>query len=255
MLEINHLNFAREGRTLLAIDKLNLDPKGFTLVLGHNGSGKSTLLKLLARQELPSSGSIRLNGQSLESLSQRQLAQQIAYLPQQLPDAPGLTVTELVRLGRFPWRGLFGRYGQQDKQLVSEAIAQTGLTEFAQCSVDQLSGGERQRAWIAMLLAQQAPLLMLDEPTAALDLAHQYQLLELLQRLHQERGCGVIVILHDLNLALRFAKQILALKSGAVAFQGTQQQFANPETLSELFGVAIELIPHGSGKVATVCEH
>ncbi|WP_271272846.1 ABC transporter ATP-binding protein [Aliamphritea hakodatensis] len=253
MFELNAIRVHRNGRNILDIDSLQLDTDSFTLLLGHNGSGKSTLLNLLARQTTPDEGTVQFNGVPLSSLKQRQLAREIAYLPQHLPEAPGLTVKELVRLGRFPWRGLLGRYTPKDTQTINHAIEQTGVTGFADTLVDQLSGGERQRAWIAMLLAQESPLLILDEPTAALDLAHQYELLSMLKNLHVQHNRGVILVLHDINLALRFASQVIALKEGYPAFQGDIAQFADQQSLSDLFNIHLELLERDNHKVAIVC--
>lgn len=253
MFELNAIRVHRNGRNILDIDSLQLDTDSFTLLLGHNGSGKSTLLNLLARQTTPDEGTVQFNGVPLSSLKQRQLAREIAYLPQHLPEAPGLTVKELVRLGRFPWRGLLGRYTPKDTQTINHAMEQTGVTGFADTLVDQLSGGERQRAWIAMLLAQESPLLILDEPTAALDLAHQYELLSMLKNLHVQHNRGVILVLHDINLALRFASQVIALKEGCPAFQGDIAQFADQQSLSDLFNIHLELLERDNHKVAIVC--
>lgn len=253
MYQLRNINVNRAGRQLLSIDQLTIDPRGFTVVLGHNGSGKSTLLNILARQLAPDCGELHFNEAPLHKLKQRELAQQIAYLPQHLPEAPGLSVRELVKLGRFPWRGVLGRYRSQDYQFIEEAMGQTATHALADSLVDQLSGGERQRAWVAMLLAQQSPLLILDEPTAALDLAHQYELLRLLKKLHSEQGRGVIVVLHDINLALRFADQVLTLQRGKVTFQGGVERFANAANISELFGIEVEVLTHRASKVAVVC--
>ncbi|WP_261843479.1 ABC transporter ATP-binding protein [Aliamphritea ceti] len=253
MFELDNIQIHRNQRQILDIDHLQISSDSFTLLLGHNGSGKSTLLNLMARQVHPDKGGINFNEQPLNKLKQRQLAREIAYLPQHLPDAPGLTVKELVRLGRFPWRGLLGRYSAEDNHKITQALLQTGVADFANTLVDQLSGGERQRAWIAMLLAQESPVLILDEPTAALDLAHQYELLSMLKELHQQHNRGVIIVLHDINLALRFASQVIVLKQGKLAFQGDIEQFANQQSLSNLFNVNIELLNHQNNKVAVVC--
>ncbi|MCJ8338678.1 MAG: ABC transporter ATP-binding protein [Pseudomonadales bacterium] len=255
MLQLNNVRVSRDNREILHIKQLQIDTGKFNLILGHNGSGKSTLAKLLAGQIQADSGTVLINAKASDKYKPRELAQEIGYLPQYLPQAPGLTVAELVKLGRFPWRGILGRWRDQDRSIIDTAIAQTDLGGFTDTLVDQLSGGERQRAWIAMLLAQQAKVLILDEPTAALDLAHQYQLLKLLQKLHREQGCGVIVVLHDVNLALRFASEVLALQQGRVFYQGDVEQFADPALLSKLFNVDIVLLDHpqSADKVAVVC--
>ena len=255
MLQLSNIKISRNNREILHIDNLQIDTSKFNLVLGHNGSGKSTLAKLLAGQMQPDSGEILLNGQKVTSIKPRALAKEIGYLPQYLPQAPGLSVAELVKLGRFPWRGALGRWRSEDKDIIEQAMIQTDIQAFSSSHIDQLSGGERQRAWIAMLLAQQAKVLILDEPTAALDLAHQYQLLSLLKKLHQEQNRGVIVVLHDINLALRFAQEILALQNGTVFYQGGLTQFKNDELLSKLFNLPLTLLdhPNHNDKVAVVC--
>ncbi len=247
MLHLSSIQVERQGRTILAIDELNLNEKEITVILGHNGSGKSTLMKLLARQIVPDRGDILFDGQPLSLMSQKILARNIAYLPQHLPTADGLNVRELVRLGRFPWRGLLGRWQQDDEQFIEQAISDTDLDEYADSAVDSMSGGERQRAWIAMLLAQQTPYMLLDEPTSALDLSHQYSLMSLLHRLNRATGRGVVIILHDINLAARFADRILALKQGVIIFDDKPQALMNNESLTALYDMPIQTLQHPHG--------
>ncbi|WP_375055566.1 ABC transporter ATP-binding protein [Zobellella sp. DQSA1] len=244
MLELQGIRVHRDNRTILSLDELSLAEDAFTVILGHNGSGKSTLMKLLARQMPPDAGSITLDDRPLGHYSQREFARRIAFLPQRLPEVAGLNVRELVRLGRFPWRGMLGRWQRRDHALVDQAMSHTRVEHHADRQADLLSGGERQRAWVAMLLAQQAPLLLLDEPTSALDLSHQYELLKLLQTLNREQGRGVIVILHDLNLALRFADRIVALKAGRLLFDRAPAELMSEQLLSELYNIPIRLIDH-----------
>ncbi|CAG8999844.1 MAG: Iron(3+)-hydroxamate import ATP-binding protein FhuC [Candidatus Celerinatantimonas neptuna] len=244
MLKLDNIRVEREQRDILSIPALNIQFDQLTVVLGHNGSGKSTLLSLLARQISPDAGTITFKGRNLGDYTPKQLARKIAYLPQNLPSVAGLTVTELVRLGRFPWRGSFGRWRADDQEIIDQAIAETQLVEFSQHQVNALSGGERQRAWIAMLLAQQSPLLLLDEPTSALDPAHQYELMQLLQRLNHEQQRGIVVILHDINLALRYAQRIIALKQGKLIFDGKPEKLLNPQHLHRLYGVDMQIIEH-----------
>ncbi len=260
MFTLSDIQMVRGGRTILAIESLSIPTTELTVVLGHNGSGKSTLVSLLSGQQMPDTGNLLLNGQSLAQYSPKSLAKAVAFLPQKLPTSAGLTVRELVRLGRFPWRGAFGRWTVSDEQAIDHAMEQTGVTAFANTLADELSGGERQRAWVAMLLAQQSPVLILDEPTSALDIHHQYQLMSLLAELNQQQGCGIIVILHDLNLALRYASHIVALKGGRVAFDGSIELMLDERRLSELYHSPIQLLdhPHPSSdsktnKVAIVC--
>ncbi|MAC45356.1 MAG: ABC transporter [Oceanospirillum sp.] len=261
MFELNNIRIERNQRTILQLDQLSIDDKAFTVILGHNGSGKSTLMNLLARQLIADQGDIHFQGQALSALSQKMLARQIAFLPQRLPEVAGLTVRELVRQGRFPWRGTLGRWQKEDQQIIQHAMQQTQVTDYADTLADHLSGGERQRAWIAMLLAQQSPVLLLDEPTSALDLSHQYELMALLKQLNQQTGKGVIVILHDLNLVSRFADQVIALKAGRLFYQGPvhgrndEDSFLNSERLSELYQIPVQLMEHPENlhKVAVVC--
>ncbi|PAU81733.1 ABC transporter [Halovibrio salipaludis] len=241
-LSLSDIRVHRDGRTILGVDRLTLGDGEFTAVLGHNGSGKSTLMQIMARQMKPDQGVIHLDGQPLERYGQRDLARRMAFLPQQLPEVAGLDVRELVRLGRFPWRGLVRRWQSGDAMAVDWALEQTGMGEYATHLVDELSGGERQRAWIAMLLAQEAPLLLLDEPTSALDLSHQYECMALLRGLNRSAGRGVVVILHDVNLAARYADRVIALKHGEVAFDGTPDAMLSPNLLSTLYGIDINLI-------------
>jgi iron complex transport system ATP-binding protein len=245
MFKLSDITRTHGTRVVLDIDQLTLGGEGVTAILGHNGSGKSTLMSILARQDQPNSGSIAFNGTLLNELSQLFLAQSIAYLPQKLPPVAGLTVRELVRLGRFPWRGAFGRWRTDDHAAVDRAMALTNCTDLAERLADLTSGGERQRAWIAMLLAQDAPVLLLDEPTAALDLAHGYEVMRLLRDLAQAAGKRVIVIVHDINLAARFCDHIVALKDGKIAFSGSPKDLLNTQILNSLYNIDMALLPVG----------
>lgn len=260
MFQLFNVKIIRNGRKIFTVEHLNIPTDELTVILGHNGSGKSTLVNLLSGQLLPDEGQVELNSNSLSTLRTKQRAKQIAYLPQKLPSSAGLTVEELVRLGRFPWRGTLGRWKANDKHIITEAMERTGVSGFSHSLMDNLSGGERQRAWVSMLLAQQSPILILDEPTSALDVHHQFQLMSLLAELNKTEGVGIIVILHDLNLALRYATHIIALKKGEVAFEGSAEILLNEERLSQLYESPIRLIDHPSPavtptshKVAVVC--
>ncbi|WP_089137424.1 ABC transporter ATP-binding protein [Vibrio rumoiensis] len=244
MFKLNQVRVHRDNRDILAIDELSIPSDGLTVVLGHNGSGKSTLVNLLSGQSQADSGQVTLNETEISDFSHKQLAKEIAFLPQKLPDVAGLTVQELVRLGRFPWRGVFGRWQNDDEKIIQEAMQKTGVAQYADNLADKLSGGERQRAWVAMLLAQQSPVLILDEPTSALDIHHQYHLMDLLQELNQQTGCGILVILHDLNLALRYATHIVALKQGKIAFSGAKELLLDDQRLTDLYETDIRLLDH-----------
>ncbi|HDZ56770.1 MAG TPA: ABC transporter ATP-binding protein [Pseudomonas xinjiangensis] len=254
MLTMRNIQVRRDQRLILSLDSLDIAPDQFTVILGHNGSGKSTLMNLIARQFKPDQGRIELDGKSLAKYSQREFARRVAFLPQRLPEVAGLTVRELVRLGRFPWRGLLGRWQTEDNQVVERALVETDIAHYAEHLADSLSGGERQRAWIAMLLAQQAPLILLDEPTSALDLAHQYELMGLLRALNREAGRGVVAILHDINLTTRHADRIIALKAGRVHFDGPPAKLLCHDMLSRLYDIDIQLVdqPGQANKIAVV---
>ncbi len=241
---LDGVSFDVPGRRLL--DRLTFDLPGGRVVglVGHNGSGKSTLLKLLARQETPAEGRIAFAGRDLGRWGSRDFARAVAYLPQTTPAAPGMTVRELVQLGRYPWHGPFGRVGETDRAKVAEALALTGTQDMADRTVDALSGGERQRVWLAMLVAQDARCLLLDEPISALDIAHQIEILALVRRLSHEKGVGVIAVLHEINMAARFCDEILALKGGAVVARGTPAEVVAAEPLRRIYGLDMATIAH-----------
>ncbi|WP_028455566.1 ABC transporter ATP-binding protein [Chitinilyticum litopenaei] len=247
MYQIDSLQVVRQGRTLLDIPRLSLPAQGLTVILGHNGSGKSTLMKLLAGQAAPDRGSVLLDGRPLAAYRPRELARRVAYMPQQIPQTHMLAVRELVELGRFAWRGWLQRWRHDDRRLVQQALRETGVEHLARHCLDEISGGERQRAWLAMLLAQGSPLLLLDEPSSALDLAHQYGMLQLLRGLADRHACAVIAILHDLNLALRHADRIIALQRGAIWFDGSPAGLLAHPRLAELYGIELDIV-HRAGK-------
>jgi len=219
-----------------------------TALLGHNGSGKSTLLKTLARQIPACAGEVRLEGKTAKSLGARAFARIVGYLPQHPPGTDGLTVRELVALGRYPWRGPLGRYSEKDHSLIDQAIADTDLKPFQHRSVDTLSGGERQRAWIAMLLAQQTRCLLLDEPISALDVKHQVETLRLVQRLASQRELTVIVVLHDVDLASRFCDRLVALKAGQVVADGTPAEIMDSQILESIYSVPMGVMERAPGQ-------
>lgn len=244
MFELKAANLQINGKTLLHPIDLIIDPGKVIGLIGHNGSGKSTLLKLLARQQTPSSGSVLLKNKPVAAWRDRVFAQEIAYLPQQLPSTEGLTVADLVRLGRYPWHGALGRFTKEDQVQVDRAMELTGTRRFAGRNVEELSGGERQRVWIAMLIAQNARYLLLDEPTSALDIAHQVDVLALVRKLGQDLGMGVVVVLHDINMAATYCDHLVALHSGHLLTQGSPEDIMTPETLKAIYGISMSVIPH-----------
>lgn len=244
MFELDNVGFSLNGRALLHPVTLQL-PRGRIIgLIGHNGSGKSTLLKLLARQLAPSSGSLTLDGEALATWKTQRYAQQVAYLPQQLPAAEGMTVQELVGMGRYPWHGALGRYDRQDREHVERALRLTGTDRFAQQLVDTLSGGERQRVWLAMLLAQNSRYLLLDEPTSALDIAHQVEVLQQIQTLGRQLDLGIILVLHEINMAARYCDHLIALRAGRVLVEGSPAELMNGSTLQAIYGIPMDVLPH-----------
>lgn len=244
---LQNVSFHVPGRTLLHPLTLTFPPGKVTALIGHNGSGKSTLLKMLGRHHAASEGQVLLNDRPIESWSSKAFARQVAYLPQQLPAAEGMTVRELVAIGRYPWHGALGRFGQEDRDRVDEAIALVGLNPFASRLVDSLSGGERQRAWLAMLVAQNSRCLLLDEPTSALDIAHQVEVLALIQRLSRERGLTVIAVLHDINMAARYCDHLVALRGGSMIAEGGSETIMQADVLAAIYGIPMGILPHPQG--------
>ncbi|WP_044182368.1 Fe3+-hydroxamate ABC transporter ATP-binding protein FhuC [Phytobacter massiliensis] len=244
---LDHVTFRVPGRTLLHPFSFTFPAGKVTGLIGHNGSGKSTLLKMLGRHQPATEGDILLDGQPLESWNSKSFARKVAYLPQQLPQAEGMTVRELVAIGRYPWHGALGRFGVADREKVEEAIALVGLKPLAHRLVDSLSGGERQRAWIAMLVAQDSRCLLLDEPTSALDIAHQVDVLALVHRLSQQRGLTVIAVLHDINMAARYCDHLVALRGGEMIAEGAPEAIMNAPTLEQIYGIPMGILPHPSG--------
>ncbi|MDO5639394.1 MAG: ATP-binding cassette domain-containing protein [Neisseria sp.] len=231
-------------RVLLHDITLQFKPGKVYGLIGHNGSGKSTLLKLLSRQNQPSSGAVLLEGRPVAGYSARNYAKQVAYLPQHLPAATALTARELINMGRYAWSGLLGRSSEADRAAVAEAFALTHTEKFADQIVDTLSGGERSRIWLAMCLAQQSRFLLLDEPLAALDIAHQLDVMALIRDLSHRLDLGVIIVIHDINLAAQYCDELVALKGGKLLKQGTPAEIMTAEVLNDIYSVEMNIIRH-----------
>ena len=229
------------------VEDLDLDvPAGrVTAIIGANGCGKSTLLRGLTRQLAPRAGSIEVLGRDAARVSARDYARTVALLPQH-PVAPeGMTVAQLVARGRHPHRGLLGGRSAGDDAAIASALERTDLVELAEREAGTLSGGQRQRAWLALVLAQQTPVVLLDEPTSYLDLSHQVEVLDLVRALPDPRGGGratVVAVLHELNLAARSADHIVAMAAGRVVAQGTPGEVIVPEVLAEVFGLDADVV-------------
>lgn len=219
------------------IDGLTLDiaPGVITTVIGPNGCGKSTLLRSLGRLLRPQQGRVLLDGKAISTMKTKDVATVIGMLPQS-PVAPeGLTVADLVARGRHPHQTWFRQWSAADEAEVLDALAQTGITDLADRALDELSGGQRQRAWISMALAQGTEILLLDEPTTYLDLAHAVDVLDLVDRLHAELGRTVVMVLHDLNLAIRYSDELIVMRDGRIVAQGRPADIVTVELLREVF--------------------
>ncbi|KQS88177.1 MULTISPECIES: ABC transporter ATP-binding protein [unclassified Rhizobium] len=221
---------------------LTVPPGKITVIVGANACGKSTFLRTLSRLISPSEGHVLLDGKSIHRMPSRLLAQTLGLLPQS-PIAPeGITVADLVSRGRHPHQGLFSRWTRQDDEAVDNALTATKTFDLAERPVDELSGGQRQRVWIAMALAQQTDILLLDEPTTFLDINHQIEVLDLLTDLNHTRGTTVVMVLHDLNLAARYADHLVALADGRVHVSGKPEEVLTEETVRHVFGLESRVI-------------
>ncbi|WP_293782375.1 ABC transporter ATP-binding protein [uncultured Aeromicrobium sp.] len=241
-LEARGLTLGYGSRSVVRDVCLEVARGSFTVFLGPNASGKSTTLKGLARLLPPQRGSILLDGVDVSRFRPREYARRLAMLPQTPITPPNVLVSDLVLRGRAPHQTLLRQYTREDERVVAEAMELTGVTDLADRPVDELSGGQRQRVWLAVSLAQQTPILLLDEPTTYLDLAHQIEILDLCARLHAS-GRTLVVVLHDLNLAARYASDIVLFDRGEVAARGTPSAVITAETVRTVFGLGCEVLP------------
>jgi iron complex transport system ATP-binding protein len=241
-LEAASLTLAYDERVV--VDGLQLAVPGgvITAVIGPNGCGKSTLLRALGRLLRPAGGQVLLDGRGIATMPTREVARQLGLLPQS-PQAPeGLTVADLVARGRHPHQRWFRQWSREDEAAVADALDRTDLVALADRPLDTLSGGQRQRAWIAMALAQGTDLLLLDEPTTHLDLAHAVEVLDLVDRLHDEEGRTVVVVLHDLNLAARYADHLVVMRDGAVVAAGPPAEVLTASLVRDTFGLDCRVV-------------
>ncbi|URL02670.1 ATP-binding cassette domain-containing protein [Avibacterium sp. 20-126] len=244
MFELNAVSFALPEKVLLHPISLQFNTGKIYGIIGPNGSGKSTLIKLLARQQMPTSGQLKFNQRLIQQWKHRAFAREVAYLPQYLPQANNLTTRGLLQMGRYAWNGLLGRNLKQDEQAIQNALEWTNMQSYANQFVDTLSGGERSRVWLAMLLAQQSRFLLLDEPLAALDIAHQVEVMQLIQKLVKNLNLGVIIVIHDINLAARFCDELIALQSGKLLMQGSPQDIMTPQALAQIYHIHLQVQAH-----------
>ena len=242
-LSAESLSLAYDDRMIVKELSVEIPTGQITVIVGANACGKSTLLRGLARLLKPRGGSVLLDGEPIQRSSTREVATKLGILPQQ-PVAPdGLTVGDLVARGRHPHQRWFRQWSVDDEAAVAEALAATDMSELATRPVDELSGGQRQRAWIAMALAQGTPILLLDEPTTFLDLAHQCEVMDLLQHLNESEGRTIVAVLHDLNQACRYAHHLIAMKDGAVIATGRPEEVVTEQVVADVFGLAVRVVP------------
>ncbi|MBW7474907.1 ABC transporter ATP-binding protein [Paenibacillus oenotherae] len=260
-LETKQLSVSYEGNKI--IDSLNLQlPKGqISVMIGPNGCGKSTLLRSLARLLKPQEGAIVLSGRDIARMQTKEVAKQLSILPQGPVTPEGLTVFQLVKQGRYPYQSWLNQWSEEDESMVEQALAATKMTELAHRSVDSLSGGQRQRAWIAMTLAQGTDTILLDEPTTYLDIAHQIDVLDLLFELNETKKSTIVMVLHDLNMACRYAHNLIAVQNKTIVAQGRPEDIVSKDLVREVFGMECELmvdpffgtpicVPEGKGRHA-----
>lgn len=242
-LRADDVSFGYGGEDIVKHQDVAIPHGKITVIVGANGCGKSTLLRGLVRLLKPTSGAVFLNGESIQALKSTDVAKVIGLLPQG-PVAPdGITVADLVGRGRYPHQGWFRQWTSEDDRAVEAALAATDTTELADRTIAELSGGQRQRVWIAMTLAQETDLVMLDEPTTFLDIHHQVELLDLLTDLNRTSNRTIVMVLHDLNLACRYADHLIAMKHGQIAAEGAPNDVVTAELVEDVFGLRSQVVP------------
>ncbi|MEV0885041.1 ABC transporter ATP-binding protein [Streptomyces microflavus] len=241
-LEARDVRLGYGDREIVPGLSVTVPPGRITVIVGPNACGKSTLLRAMARLLAPSAGAVLLNGRSIQEMPTKEVAAVLGILPQS-PTAPeGITVSDMVGRGRYPHQGFFRRWSAEDDEAVAQALLSTDVLELADRPVDELSGGQRQRVWIAMALAQRTDILLLDEPTTFLDASHQLDVLDLLTDLNRERGVTMVAVLHDLNLACRYADHMIAMKDGRILAEGRPADIVTEELVGEVFGMRCSVI-------------
>ena len=254
-ISVKNLCVSYENNNIIENMDLSI-PKGkITIIIGANGCGKSTLLKTISRINKHKNGDIFINNKNIKNIKEKNIAKEVAFLPQGPVCPSGLTVRELVAYGRFPHQKMIGGLNSHDKEVIDWAIKETGLSEFSDREVENLSGGQRQRAWIAMTLAQETEIIMLDEPTTYLDLSYQLEVLEVLQKLNKEKNITVVIVLHELNNACRFADNIVGLKKGKIICEGRPIDVINKETLKKIYGIDANLVNSQNGNYPICMEY
>ncbi|MFE4023615.1 ABC transporter ATP-binding protein [Streptomyces sp. NPDC059101] len=241
-LAAENVTLAYDQRTIAENLSVTIPDHSFTVIVGPNACGKSTLLRALSRMLKPTTGAVLLDGQKISALPAKQVARTLGLLPQSSVAPDGITVADLVARGRYPHQGLLRQWSAEDERIVGESMTATGVAELADRYVDELSGGQRQRVWIAMALAQQTPLFLLDEPTTFLDIQHQIEVLDLCAGLHEEQGRTLVAVLHDLNQAARYATHLIAMKDGEVIAEGAPSDTVTADLVGRVFGIDCRII-------------
>ena len=213
-----------------------------TAIIGPNGCGKSTLLKALARILIPEQGNVEVNEVDVHSQSTKITARQLGLLPQNPRSTDGITVSDLIQRGRYPHQAIFRQWSREDETSVNNALMLTGLTNFADRPIDELSGGQRQRVWIAMLLAQETPIMLLDEPTTHLDIAHQIEVLDLLKELTEQYNRTIVMVLHDINLAARYSDNLIAMRDGKIKTSGEPRNVVTAQMIHDVFSIQAQIL-------------
>ncbi|WOF24109.1 ABC transporter ATP-binding protein [Microbacterium betulae] len=242
-IEVAGVRVGYDRRVICEDVSLTIPAGGYTAIIGPNACGKSTLLRAVARILPHAVGSILLDGQDISSIPTKKLATRLGLLPQSSLSPEGIRVADLVARGRYPHQGMFDRWSKTDEQIVVEAMAATGISDLSGRPVDELSGGQRQRVWVAMVLAQQTPTLLLDEPTTFLDITHQYGLLELFETLRRELERTIVVVLHDLNQAARYASHLIVMKDGDIVTAGPPSEIITAELIDEVYELPCRIVP------------
>lgn len=237
-----NLDLAYDQRLIVSDLDVSIPDGKFSIIVGPNACGKSTLLRALARLLPPAKGSVLLDGNNIEKMKTKKIAQRLGLLPQSSIAPDGITVAELVSRGRHPHQSFLRQWTDADEAAVLSALRATNTEELSSRLVDELSGGQRQRVWVAMVLAQETSLLLLDEPTTFLDVAYQIELLDLFSQLNHEYGHTLVAVLHDLNQACRYADEIIAMKNGAIVAQGPPEAIITSELVHEVFGIDCTVI-------------